>query len=246
MSSVFTGFSFAFDIVACQEKQNLWEWTRNRFKVQSRIYFFIYFYHRLFHSENPAISHNSTACIRGDIGKKSSIENQVVVPEVVNLVHSIQCLLQNININININISTSTSTSMRLVLIGGGLANSLVIETLTKDEVQRRRRGRGRRTGDDDDDDDEVELIVISKSTRVYYPPMVPGAVAGLYEEKDTFFDLKVFASRRGWRFIHGRFVFLFFFLLFLFLFSFLKVKSNINNNNNNNNNNYHQQGSLG
>jgi len=96
--------------------------------------------------------------------------------------------------------STSLDVSpQRLVLVGGGHANALIAESLTDDSLEKYYDSFLPRP--------DVELVLISDSTRVYYSGMIPGAVAGLYNETETFFDLEVYSRARGWNFILGRFV---------------------------------------
>lgn len=70
----------------------------------------------------------------------------------------------------------------RLLLVGGGHAHVQVLHALRAPEV---------------------DLTLVSDVAFAPYSGMLPGHLAGLYEERDLVFDLAAICARRGHRFIH-------------------------------------------
>ena len=108
--------------------------------------------------------------------------------------------------------SSSPPPPVRVVLLGdgGSAATSQLIEQLPKEDICKKLHL----------PHDSLELWVISDSKRGHFPDRITMAVAGMCPEHDTFFDLEVFAARRGWTFMLARFV-CFFCFIFRFHFSF-------------------------
>eukprot|EP00188_Purpureofilum_apyrenoidigerum_P000869 Plantae.Rhodophyta-Purpureofilum_apyrenoidigerum.ctg14361.p1 GENE.Plantae.Rhodophyta-Purpureofilum_apyrenoidigerum.ctg14361~~Plantae.Rhodophyta-Purpureofilum_apyrenoidigerum.ctg14361.p1 ORF type:complete len:457 (+),score=71.13 Plantae.Rhodophyta-Purpureofilum_apyrenoidigerum.ctg14361:285-1655(+) len=90
-------------------------------------------------------------------------------------------------------IPRSIGRLVRVVLVGGGHSHEQVVQKLTYKSFERAKGG------------NDIELVMISDGKRAMYSGMVPGVVAGQYEEKEASVDIEQLCQRNGWRFIQGR-----------------------------------------
>lgn len=77
---------------------------------------------------------------------------------------------------------------IRLLMLGGGHCNSLAVLELVKIK--------------------EIEIVMVSDGRYSYYSGMMPGLIAGIYNENDVKIDLQGLAEKYGFTFIPHKAVF--------------------------------------